>query len=625
MKLESTLSFISNELSGVRAKDAVAEIARFHRIQASPGYTAAVEYLVGALDAAGIATTVQRFPADGVTETYGWIAPPGYKIRDGRLDQIEPTQRGLGRFDVIKQSVLGQSAPGDAEGEVVHVGTGDSADCFEGLDLRGKFVLSSGRPAAMLRFLEGTDVAGVIIYPGIERAAPSHDLVQYGGFFPRRHEIPWLPMGFSISRRAADTLLSDLDKGTVRVRGRVDASFIDHPMEVLEARIGPENADAEVIVCAHLCHPAQSANDNASGSGLLLELARVLAVLDRGGDLRNAVRLLWVPEFNGVIPWIAANASSLRRVAFTVNLDMVGQSPEIIGEPLRVFRAPNAHPTFVNACIEPLLERIAEDPRFRAAQGSKRVLHWIFDAPTGGSDHLAFEAPPADLPSLMLGHDDPYWHTDLDTVEKVDPTRLKHVGTLTALLATLPSWGRDEAAALREWLLVYSQRELAASSQLARNRGTADDLVELAHSIERGRTASLGTFLGEDGWDPVAHLATLDATRAALADRMTDAATDEPTPGADRRPIRAVNGPVRYELLQGLPSEDRTFLEEKLFCNHGAPPHVMVNLADGTRTVAEIAARLTIDFRRPFATEDIERAVELLVRVGTLRFDDAKA
>ncbi|MFC2082562.1 hypothetical protein ACFLSG_00780 [Candidatus Bipolaricaulota bacterium] len=41
----------------------------------------------------------------------------------------------------------------------------------------------------------------------------------------------------------------------------------------------------------------------------------------------------------------------------------------------------------------------------------------------------------------MLGHDDPYWHTDLDTIEKVDPTRLKHVGSLVATLSALPSWG----------------------------------------------------------------------------------------------------------------------------------------------------------------------------------------
>ncbi len=623
MKLETVLDFIANELSGVRAKDAVSEIARFHRLQASPGYDAAVEWIVGALDDAGIGATIQRFAADGETGTYGWVSPPGYLIRDGSLEQVVPTRRSLGRFDVIKQSVLGQSAPGEAEGEVVHVGAGDRASCFEGLDLDGKFVLSFGRPAAMLRFLEGTGAAGLIIYPDVERAAPSHDLVQYGGFFPRKHEIPWLPMGFSISRRAADALLRDMEKGAVRVRGRVDASFIENPMQVLEVSIGPADAREEVLVCAHLCHPAQSANDNASGSGLLLELARGLAALNREGQLRNVVRLLWVPEFNGVIPWIAAHARDLGRVLFTVNLDMVGESPEIIGEPLRVFRAPNAHPTFVNGCIEPLLTRIAEDARFRAAQGSQRVLHWILDAPTGGSDHLAFEAPPANLPSLMLGHDDPFWHTDLDTMDKVDPTRLKHVGALTALLATLPTWGLDEAETLASWLLVYSQRELVASRTLMRDGNIKHSLLELARAIEEARAASLRGLLGEVAWDPTAHLAALDAVCVALGVEGAGTAAERTVAGANRRPARASDGPVRSELVQQLLPEDQTFLEKTLFSHHGAPLHVLTNLADGTRTVAEIAARLTLDFRRSFSTEDVVRAMGLLEQMGYVTFDDA--
>jgi quinol monooxygenase YgiN len=599
----------------------VADITRYHRIQASPGYDDAVRYVVDALAAAGVSSTIHRFTADGRTDTFGWISPPGWTIRGGGLEQIEPNSRILGRFDVIAQSILGQSAPGDLEGDVVHVGAGDTAACFEGLDLDGKFLLSHGRPAAMLRFLQGTGATGLIIYPDIERAAPSHDLVQYGGFFPRAHEIPWLPMGFSISRRAADALLRDMEQGRVRVHGHVDASFLDgHPMQVLEARIGPDDSDVEVLLCAHLCHPAPSANDNASGSGALLEVARVLAAMDRKRDLDHAVRLLWVPEFNGVIPWIAANVADLRRVLFTINLDMVGESPEIIGEPLRVFRVPNAHPTFVNACIEPLLEMIAEDPRFRAVQGSQRVLHWIFDAPTGGSDHLAFEAPPASLPSLMLGHDDPFWHTDLDTVDKVDPTRLKHVGTLTALLATLPSWAADEAARLAEWLLVHSQRELAESSRLARDGGA--DLIEIAALIERERAASLRKLLGDDAWDSGTHRAALDATCAALRDRSAQAPIQEAIAGALKHPTRAVDGPVRYELLQELADEDRTFLEQKLFSNHGAPPHMLANLATGTRTVQEMAARLTLDFRRTFAVEDIVRATELLAQVGYLQLDD---
>ena len=620
MKLNTLLSFLADEFSGLRAKNAVAAIAGFHRIQASPGYNAAVKYVSSQLQALGVAHEISEFAADGVTETFGWVSPPGWTIRSGSLTQLEPTHVSLGSYDVIKQTILGQSAGGDAEGELVHVGKGDCAACFEGIDLQGKFVLSSGRPSVTRAFLKDKAVAGLILYPDVERASPSHDLVQYAGLFPRADEIAWLPMGFSISRRAADGLLKDLEKGPVRVRGQVDAEFIDHPMQVLEATIpGIDGATAEVLLTAHLCHPAQSANDNASGSGALVEIARVLAKLSERGELANTVRLLWVPEFNGAIPWAAAHAEKLKDVAFSINLDMVGESPELIGEPLRVFRVPSCHPMFLNACFEPLLGLIADDPRFRAAQGSRRVLHWILDAPSGGSDHLVFQAPPVNVPSIMLGHDDAYWHTDLDTMEKVDPTRLKCVGVLTAVLALLPTWGRDELQLLTGWLLAFSHRALTKAAELARSvENGAELLLDTALRIETARADSLSKLLGSGGWDYRRHVDALQATQRALAEPGRQAASLEAAASDCDKPVRCLNGPVRHEVIAGLAPEDREFLEEKLFSHHSAPPQVLANLADGTRTVPEIAAYLSLDFQCVFAVEDIARAVALLRQVGYL-------
>lgn len=621
MKLDALFSFLAGDFSGLRAKNTVAVIAGFHRIQASPEYDAAIRYVAAELKELGIQHTVSKFAADGRTETFGWVAPPGWTIRSGSLVQIEPNARRLGSYDIVRQSILGHSAGGNTEGEVIHVGKGDSEACFEGLDLRGKFVLTNGRPASMLEFLKDRGVSGIVLYPNVERAAPSYDLVQYGGLFPKADELDWLPMGFSISRRAADGLLKDLEKGAVRVRGEVDAEFIDNPMQVLEARIsGSDETRAEVLLVAHLCHPAQSANDNASGSGLLVEIARVLAKLADRGELTNTVRLLWVPEFNGAIPWAAANAGNLKNVLFSINLDMVGQSPELIGEPLRVFRVPNSHPVFLNTCFEPLLTAIASDQRFLAAQGSRRVLHWILDAPSGGSDHLVFQAPPVGVPSVMLGHDDPYWHTDLDTIEKVDPTRLKHVGTLAAVLSLLPTWGADESEALAEWLLRFSHRELTLASKLARSADGAMKrlLLDTALTIETSRAGSLAKFLGMAGWDSTQHLDALQAAYQALARNLEKSeASDEATPDAGK-PMRILDGPVRYSIMQELSKDDREFLEDKLFSHHGAPPQVLVNLADGTRTIAEIAAHMSLDFQRVFDVDDIARTVELLMQVGYL-------
>ena len=622
MTLNTLLSFLADEFSGLRAKNTVADIAGFHRIQASPGYDDALQYIAGELTALGIDYSISQFPADGKTETYGWVSPPGWTIQSGSLQQIHPKSANLGSYGIVKQAILGQSGAGDAEGEIIHVGAGDSEVCFEGLDLRGKFVLSRGRPASMLKYLKNSGVVGLIIYPDVARAEPSHDLVQYGGLFPRADELAWLPMGFSISRRAADELLKQLKTGPVRVHGKVDAAFLENPMQVLEARVeGAESSAPSVLLTAHLCHPAQSANDNASGSGVLVEIARVLSKLAARGKLANTVRLLWVPEFNGAIPWAAANADNLKDVLFSLNLDMVGQSPEIIGEPLRVFRVPNSHPMMLNTCFEPLLAMLAEDNRFLAAQGSRRVLHWVFDVPSGGSDHLVFQAPPVNVPSAMLGHDDPYWHTDLDTIDKVDATRLKVVGTLTAVLAALPTWAIEEGELLGEWLHAFSHASLARASQLARSTEgwLRQLLLDTALLIETARAESLSALLGEENWAIEPHLTALREGHRALSHALKQTDRSEDQTPVSAKPLRDRQGPVSYSLIQDLPKVERDFLDEKLFSHHGAPPQLLANLANGTRTIPEITAYLSLDFQKIFDIADIERAVALLETIGYIK------
>jgi len=603
---------LCTELSGVRAKACVSKIAEFHRIQASPGYDAALQYVDGELQKLGIETRVSEFPADGKTETHGWVAPHGWTIRSGSLRQVTPKEQPLASFDEIPQVVLGQSAAGEAEGDLIHVGEGKAQD-LEGIDVEGRFLLTTGRPMQVLRKLGGHRAAGVILYPSSERAAPDYDLVQYAGLFPKAEEIDGLPMGFSISRRAADRLLKAMEKGTVTVRGEVDAEFIDHPMRVLEAWIPGSDPDAgEALVVAHLCHPAQFANDNASGSGLLLEIARVLRKLSDEEAFPHTVRFVWVPEFNGTIPWAAANEATLQRTSSVLNLDMIGQSPESIGEPLRVFRTPNARGSFLDSCFEPILVRIASTPDSLSSQGSRRPLHYVVDAPSGGSDHLVFNAAPFEIPAPMFGHDDPYWHTDLDTVDKVDPTRLKQVGILTSILAVLPSWAPEEVERLLGWLMAFSAKELARASTLAAGMDEkAGRFVAIAHEIEVARLGSLEAATG--GGERGAHRAALRALLASFGgdpDGEPGGLPDAP------RPRCVAGGPVRFDIVEGFDDEERAFFEEKVAGNHGAAVHSLVSLCNGTRDAEEIALCMTLEFGAPFAVDDAQRAIELLTKAG---------
>lgn len=621
MTFEELLTSLSEAVSGVRTKETVGRIASFHRVQASPGYDAALDYVHGVLEASGIESAVHAFRADGRSRTYeGWVSPPAWRIESASLRQAEPTSVNLGTYAECPQLVVVHSPSGRVEGEVVHVDRGTSDEDYEGRDVAGKIALANGRAAEAVKEASARGAVGLVIYPDSERAAASYDLVQYASIFPRAEEIPSLVPSFSISRRAADRLLKGLRNGSVRLCGEIDSSYGEgRSLRVLEAWVpGLDQDRGEVLLVAHLCHPRQSANDNASGSAVLLELARAFRDLRSKLPLRHTVRLLWVPEFYGTVPWAAANAGALRRVHFAVNLDMVGQSPDLIGSPLEVFRGSNVAPSYLDACIRPIARAVTR--RGEVVPGSsQRTLHWRMNVPSGGSDHVVFAAAPHELPAIMLGHDDPYWHTSLDTLEKVDATRLKHVGLIAGALAAVPSMV-DEASQMPEWLLDYSIGRLSSALHLAKglDPGHGHRLLALAREIEEERIESMADLAWSDR--RVGDVRGLIGILNATYDWMCSAfppADGRPAVGVGR-PTRTTDGPLPYAVTDSFDDEQKEFFKRALGAHHRGPANSLFNLCDGTRTADEIALQLTLDFDRPIRTEDVERGIELLVKAGVV-------
>jgi len=168
--------------------------------------------------------------------------------------------------------------------------------------------------------------------------------------------------------------------------------------------------------------------------------------------------------------------------------------------------------------------------------------------------------------------------------------------------------------------MAFSQRALTEASTLARSAVSPMKqlLLDTALSIEESRATSLANFLGAGRWSGSAHLESLQSTHRALAECVSEASRAGEMEAYNAKPMRILDGPVRYGVIQDLPKDDREFLEEKLFSHHGAPPQMLANLADSERTIWEITARMSLDFQRLFAVADIERAVSLLEQVGYL-------
>ena len=176
------------------------------------------------------------------------------------------------------------------------------------------------------------------------------------------------------------------------------------------------------------------ANDGASTSGLVLELARVL-VQDNPTGLT-----LWFVFFDGeeaVGEWSSAdslygsrefvkrekNRGNLRKVGAMILLDLVG------GKDLRILREGHSTP-WLNKIIWDQAARLGHERIFRP---SGRASH-IED------DHLPFlraGIPAVDLIDLSYAH----WHKPSDTLDKLSGPNLEVVGAV--VLASLPEIARQ--------------------------------------------------------------------------------------------------------------------------------------------------------------------------------------
>src|SRR5690606_40406221 len=110
-------------------------------------------------------------------------------------------------------------------------------------------------------------------------------------------------------------------------------------MDVVVAHVrGRGAAGEEIVLSAHLDHAKESANDNASGSAALLDIARSLRELIGSGRLpqpERSIRLIWIPEYYGMMAYVHAH-EELRgpelggKFLANLNLDMVGENLELL-------------------------------------------------------------------------------------------------------------------------------------------------------------------------------------------------------------------------------------------------------------------------------------------------------
>ena len=443
---------VKEELSGSVAKSYVAGITGYHRVHASPMMNAAAEHVKGILDSFGMDDVrIERYPSDGRRRYWTYPSAMGWSCRSAELRLVEPGERVLARFSDIPQSLHTYSKSTPAKGvtaELVDVGKGTSDADYSGKRVKGKFVLATGRARPVhLQAVVKRGAAGVVTdgisyeFHGVRESTDIPDAHAYQGIWPTAEDAKRITFGFSLSRRQGNELRRYLASGkTVRLHAKVDAELFKGSYSVLTATIrGSERPEDEIFLVAHLCHPKPSANDNASGSGLLVEVARTITTLIRTGRIarpKRTIRFLWVPETNGSVAFLSRHPELYDRLKAGINLDMVGEDQMLCRSTLMMDMTPDSVPSYLNDFVYSMIGKAnAEyDPMVKIGMSSNfRYDRTVY---SGGSDHAEFGDSTVAAPCVaMTQWPDMFYHTSLDTMDKVSEDSLRRVGWTTAVSA----------------------------------------------------------------------------------------------------------------------------------------------------------------------------------------------
>jgi hypothetical protein len=654
---EPVLKQIAEETSGEEAKRNLDTLTLQHRMRASKQFDIATTHILQKLESYGLdEVDTLEYAADGETMFGTQKSRPVWDVRFAELWELggEAGQRirvrRLANWEAMPLTLAQDSLSGEATATLVDIGAGTGDADYSGKTIKGRFVLTSSQPEAVVERAVGKlGAAGIVSYAPNQRSAwwkQDDRLVRWG----HMSSFPNTPsFAFMISLGDARRLQERMAAGEqILLHGKVDASLERGKYRFATARIkgaDPAKSDQEIIFTCHLDHPRPGANDNASGCVSILEVARTLNKLIRDGTLQRpsrSIRFLWPAEIEGSIIYLSQHPNPALLKA-NIHMDMVGGGPETKAV-FRISGGPISLPSFVSDVGFEIGQFVNEqteafaggaDVAFPliAPEGGKEPQLALMEGIDMGSDHDVFRESSWGIPGLYL-HDwpDRYIHTNFDTAAMIDPTKLKRAAFIGAVNAVfLANLSEDDVPGI---LALLRRNALSRSAELVERLKplSPDDAAAVSRihfTAERRKIHSVEAFatmpqpLHDAAAEFIAALESLVAT-PDVAHASTDDSVYQRNP-AIRGPMSAFGysymedkfGTDNYARLR-LPKYNGTHGDS------GEYVYEALNFVDGKRTVSDIRDWLTAELG-PVPLEYVREYLDALSSVGVISLRERPA
>ena len=465
---EQKKNAIITEIFGLKAIDYIYSLCTFERSGASKGLYDSQMWVHDRLLDWGIKDVkMLSFPADG-EHIYLDMNKAGYawEKNSAVLYLIEPYKKKLIDFAEIPTALIKYSNSADITAEVVDIGGGLSEKDYTGKDVKGKIVFTSSPSYQVINMaVKKHGAAGIISY--------------WENYEPERSRYPdqvaWMAIpqeldtntfGFSVSRNIKDELKNLLAKGKVVVNAKVDSENKKGNYYVLSSSIqGKELPEKEIFLMAHINHHKPGANDNASGSALIMEIERATKNLIESGKIsqpKRTLRFLWMGEHTGSKIYVDSRPEISRDGIIALNLDMVGEDILQCESSVRLTLTPNSCSSFLNDLVNNIMEYVSRS-NFVEFRGNRIPFTYTLEKYNGGiSDHYWYVSGGISVPSSFIYlWPDNYYHSNEDTPDKCDPTILKRIGFIMMATALyVASAGEDEAIDLSRLVLTEGSKRI---------------------------------------------------------------------------------------------------------------------------------------------------------------------
>jgi aminopeptidase YwaD len=484
-------STLRDEAGGTAPYENLRALSRLHRVPATPEFDQAANFILGRAKEYGLQDAhAEQFQIDGKIH-YGLMRSHiAWTVEGARLWQIEPLHTELGDWSTDPIRLADYSHSADVEAPLVDVGAGTADGDYAGKDVRGKIVLADGVLSSVQRLAVAKyGAAGIVsdmpnqttAWSGLDTA-----IVRWG------HLDGSQPAGFAfmVSRATAAALRTQMSAGTPVVLGaHVKAEVGPGHWTVITATIpGTAPQAGEIVFSCHLDHQRPGANDNGSGCVTILESARALNRLIGNGALprpSRTLRFIWGPEVEGTMAFLSGHPDIMRSMRADIHMDMVGGDLFKNKSVLHVTETPWSLPTFITDIGDTFAETIRDAAAVYTEDGSHenaavvenrngapgtRNAFFVDETPYAeGSDHDDYDSSTIAVPSLYLRDwPDIYIHTDHDTLEQIDATKLRRVALLGAASGySFASLEAAQSSVVLPYLAARSQQRLAKGFERA--------------------------------------------------------------------------------------------------------------------------------------------------------------